>query len=306
MKSREKSNCVAIIGCQQFSAENLYSFLMNAAVGEIVLIGESETLLEKISDFRENIPIDNKARIFQGDLADAARAEIVVIATGTNPEKGESPLQLLSRNAEIIGEIAENLTKNNFNGVVLITTNPVDILAQVFLEKSGLPANKIIGSGKTLNIEKLDKTFDTEAEIEQSLIATWCAARTAVTPLIDFCQPNCSEFGKMLEADKQKPVIIEPLKKPALFTVGTCVARICEAILRDERTILPVSAMTFGQYGISGVFMNLPCIIRRDGVEDIIQLKISEAEKNDLIASSEFLRKTYKNLEEKTFSGKLK
>ncbi len=302
MKSRKSIGRVAIIGCNNFSAANLYSLLMNGTVAELVLIDEEcEKLLGEISHLQKTIPLNFPVRVFQGEFEDAKEAKIAVIASGTNGNPSESPLDSLGKNVEIVGAIAGKLKENNFNGVILVTTNPVDILANIALEKSGLPANKVIGSGKTLDKELFQKILENESKFIQSKsenaeIATWCAAITAAATFIDHCQPNCSEFEKMLDADKKKPVQITHRKDFSLFAVGSCVARICEAILRDERTILPILAMTSGQYGISGVYMNLPCIIRREGVEDVINLKINQEEKAELIESSVIVKRTFSKL----------
>lgn len=306
MKARKNPNRVAIIGCQDFSAANLYSLLMNGVVAELVLIGKTcKKLIEEVSDLLEDVPLTRPARVFQGDFKDAAQAEIIVIASGANGNSDESSLEMLKKNAAIVREIAGKLKKNGFDGVILMTTAPVEILAQIVLEETGLPANKIIGSGKLPDKEKFRRSLDNEADFEnkteQTPSAVWCAARTGNTPLVDFCQPNCPEFGKMLEADRRKPIAtITQRENFSLFAAGSCVTRICEAILSDERVILPVAAMTNGQYGISGVFMNLPSIIGRDGVEEIIRLKVSKAEKRDLTDSSEILKRTFKTLEENT------
>jgi L-lactate dehydrogenase len=303
MKARKNPNRVAIIGCQDFSAANLYSLLMNGVVAELVLVEKTcENLIEEVSDLLEAVPLTRPARVFQGDFKDAAQAEIIVIASGANGNSDESSLEMLEKNVAIVREIAGKLKENGFDGVILITTAPVEILAQIVLEETDLPANKIIGSGKLPDKEKfrriLDKEADFENETKQTPSAVWCAARTGNSPLVDFCQPNCPEFGKMLEADKQKPTAITHGENSFLFAAGSCVTRICEAILSDEHVILPVAAMTNGQYGISGVFMNLPSIIGRDGVEEIIRLKVSETEKADLTDLSEILKRTFKSLEE--------
>lgn len=305
MKSKKNLNRVAIIGCKNFSAANLHSLLMNGTVDELVLIEEDcRKLLQELSDLREAIPLPFPVRVFSGEFKDVKKAKIAVIASGVKRNHGESPVNLLRRNIEIIGRHAEKLKENDFDGVILVTTTPVDVLSNVVLEKSGLPTNKVIGSGKPLDTKLFRKVlncdpFFIEINADDKIVAKWCAAISDTATFRDYCQPNCSEFGKMIEADKKKPVQIKYGKDPSLFAVGSCVARICEAILRDERTILPVSAMTSGQYGIRGVYMNMPCIIRRDGVEDIIKLKITPDEKSELIETSEIVKRTYDKLNKK-------
>jgi L-lactate dehydrogenase len=247
----------------------------------------------------ELIPLEFEARVRQGNIADAAASDIVVIAANSQRRDQESYLELLGRKVDIVRAIAGELRQLRFKGVILMSSNPVDVLANVVLEESGLPANQVIGSGMSLDHFLFGKTAgnlasSTEGDFARSkqvsVPSTWCAASSCDTTMVDNCQPNCPKFGTMLKADRRKRVVSSKKYGASPLTVGSCIPRICEAILRDERTILPVSAMATGQYGIEGVYLNQPCIIRRGGVEDVITLSIEDEERQDLIDSSGILK----------------
>ncbi|MEZ5429061.1 MAG: hypothetical protein R2747_22635 [Pyrinomonadaceae bacterium] len=303
MHSEKKINRVAIIGCRHFSAANLYSLLMNGVVGELVLVddGDCRGLLEEVAELQKAVPPIAPGKILSGDLRDAAESDVAVLAAGENKKPGESRLAWLRGNASIIARIARGLRDNNFRGVLLNTTGPVDLLTEIALEESGLSAGRVIGSGKGLDAEEWPAISNDRAtgETDAPPAAVWCAALTAKTPIMDYCRPGCPEFDKMIEADKNKTGGRVRSGDYPLFSVGSCVTRICEAILRDERMILPVWAMTDGQYGVKGVYLNLPCIIRRSGVEDIIKIRISPEEERELLDSAELTRRVYNKLKEK-------
>ncbi|HVE58439.1 MAG TPA: L-lactate dehydrogenase [Pyrinomonadaceae bacterium] len=305
-----KQNRVAIIGCGHVGATSAYALLMNGFVEELILIDKDcDKLLGEVMDLQHAVPLAHQALIRQGNFEDAANADIAVIAAGVSTYPGETRLDLLSRNIAVIREIIGKLMRSKFDGIILMITNPVDILAQVAQEESGLPASRVIGSGTVLDTARLRAMLGDKLQIEgrsihayiigehgESEVATWCAARIGGAPLVDFCTPDCPDFDKMLEAVRNSAPEIVRRKGYTSFAVGTCVNRICEAILRDERTILPVSAMTGGQYGISGVYLSLPCVVGRGGIEKIVELPLSDDEKRDLLKSAAILKTTYETL----------
>jgi L-lactate dehydrogenase len=305
-----KQNRVAIIGCGHVGATSAYSLLMGGIVEELILLDkDGAKLLGEVMDLRHAVPLAHPARVHQGRYKDAAKAEIVVIAAGVSTKPGETRLDLLNRNVGVVREIIGKLMRHQFDGIILLITNPVDILAQVAQAESGLPEKRVIGSGTVLDTARLRAMLSEKLKIEgrsihayvigehgESEVATWCAARIGGAPLVDFCTPDCPDFDKMLEAVRNSAPEIVRCKGYTSFAVGACVNRICEAILRDERTILPVSTMTGGQYGISGVYLSLPCVVGREGIERIVELPLSDGEKRGLLDSAAILKKTYEAL----------
>ncbi len=303
-------NRVAIIGCGHVGATSAYSLLMNGTVEELVLFDrDGEKLLGEVMDLQHAVPLARPVRIWAGDYEDTATADIVIIAAGVGSKPGETRLDLLGRNAVVIREIVQKLMCVNFDGIVLMTTNPVDVLAQIAQEESGLPTVKVIGSGTVLDTARLRFLLGEELGVEarsihayvigehgNSEVATWSAARVGGAPLVDFCKPNCPDFPTILERVRQAAPEIIRRKGYTSFAVAACVNRICAAILRDEKTILPVSTMTGGQYGIDGVYLSLPCVVGRDGVEKIIELPLDDAEREGLLASAYLLKRALAEL----------
>lgn len=306
---------VAIIGCGHVGATSAYALLFNGAAEEIILIDKNRDKLRgETMDLKHAVPLARPVRIRAGDYADTGQADIAVIAAGAGTRPGESRLDLLGRNVAVIREIVGELMSNNFAGIILMTTNPVDILAQITQQESGLPTGRVIGSGTVLDTARLRVMLGAElggiearsihayiiGEHGESEIATWHAARVGGSPIPDFCEDEPPDLAAILENVRDAAPSIVRHKGYTSFAIASCVARICEAVLRDERSILPVSAMTDGQYGISGVYLSLPCVVGRNGVERIIELPLDEAEQEGLRASAALLEKTLRQVREKT------
>lgn len=310
---------VAIIGCGHVGSTSAYSLLMNGAAEEIVLIDkDTDKLKGETMDLRHAVPLARPVRIWAGDFDDTKDADIAVIAAGVGSRPGETRLDLLGRNVTVIREIVAELMKNDFNGIILMTTNPVDILSQIAWEESGLPTGKVIGSGTVLDTARLCVMLGSELAVEarsihayiigehgQSEVATWHAARIGGSPLADFSESELLKYDEILEDVRDAAPNIVRNKGYTSFAIASCVTRICEAILRDEHSILPVSAMLDGQYGISNIYLSLPCVVGSHGVEKIIEIPLDEQETKGIHASAEVLRKTLQSVEKQTKNARL-
>lgn len=304
-------NRVAIIGCGHVGSTSAYSLLMNGSAEEIVLIDKDrDKLLGETMDLQHSVPLARPVRIWAGDFPDTKDADIAVIAAGAGTVPGETRLNLLSRNITVIRTIVNELVENGFEGIILMTTNPVDILAQVAQEESGLPMGKVIGSGTVLDTARLRVLLGSELGIEarsihsyiigehgNSEIATWHATRIGGSPIKDFLVEKNLDLNEILDDVRNAAPNIVRHKGYTSFAIASCVTRICEAILRDEKAILPVSVMTDGQFDISGVYLSLPCVVGSDGVERIIEIPLDDSELKGLNASAEVLLETLKQVE---------
>jgi L-lactate dehydrogenase len=273
----------------------------------MVLIGQgNKQLVEEIIDLQNGYLPICAARIWAGDYSDAQAADIAVIFGGVEALDSDTPAEALEKNIVYTRSVAGKLKAAGFDGVILITTTPVDILAQIALEESDFPAEKVIGSGLDLRhfseapTDKKEKLPKDCVSCGQAGAGTWCASLVSDVPLVDFCTPTCSDFGAMLERIKRDGQDFAGHKEYALFEMGSCVTKISESILCDEHTLLPVSTMSSGQYGISGVYLNLPCVIGRSGVESVIDYPLSKAEREKILASAELVAQTLAQLENKT------
>jgi L-lactate dehydrogenase len=308
---------IAIIGCGHVGATSAYALLQNGTARDIVLVDENREQADgEAMDLQHAVPLGRPVRIRPGDYKDAAGAAIAVIAAGVGGRPGESRLDLLARNVVVVRDCISRLLKEGFGGIILMTTNPVDVLAQVAQHESGLAVSRVIGSGTVLDTARLRAMLGDALGVEarsvhayiigehgDSEIAAWSSARIAGLPLEQYCAPACPDFNELLRRVRRAAPDIIARKGYTSFAIASCVERICEAILRDERTVLPVSTMTSGQYGIEGVYLSLPCVVGRKGVERIIELPLSDSERGGLRASAELLRRTFDGLHTRSPMG---
>jgi L-lactate dehydrogenase len=314
MKAAHTSNHhsrIAIIGSGHVGATSAYALLAGGFANEIVLLdANSRHVAGEAMDLQHAVPLARPARIWAGDYRDAAKADIAVIAAGVSSRPGESRLDLLGRNVIVMRECVGQLMAEGFDGVLLMTTNPVDILAQVAQQESGLPVERAIGSGTVLDTARLRQMVGEQLNVEarsvhayilgehgDSEIAAWSCANIAGVPLREYCASAvCPDFDEVLRRVRRAAPDIIERKGYTSFAIASCVTRICEAILRDEHTVLPVSTLMRGQYGIKDVYLSTPCIIGRIGVERVIELPLDDGERAGLHASANILQHTLDGL----------
>jgi L-lactate dehydrogenase len=297
-----------VVGCGHVGATSAYALLTRGVAREVVLVDADPRRAEgEAMDLQQAAALARPVEVRAGDWSDAAGAGVVVVAAGAGGRPGESRLDLLGRNAAVVRDVMENLLRHNFGGIVLMTTNPVDVLAQLAQEFSGLPVERVIGSGTVLDSARLRAMLGRRLGVEprsvhahvigehgDSEIAAWSSARVAGVPVREFCEGagiECPDFDELLaRVRRAAPDIIER-KGYTSYAIASCVARICEAVLRDEHSVLPVSTRLSGQYGVEGVYLSLPCVVGRAGVERVIEIPLDEAERAGLRASAELLRR---------------
>ncbi len=304
--SSASPNRVAIIGCGNVGATSAYELITSGVAREVVLVDKDEgRAMGEAMDLQHAVPLARPVRVWAGDYSDAALASVAVIAAGVSSRPGETRLDLLGRNAVVVRECVKQLMAENFAGVILMTTNPVDVLAQVAQEVSGLPVGRVMGSGTVLDSARLRAMLGEALGLEarsihayvigehgDSEIAAWSASTIAGVPLREYCASFTDiDFDELLTRVRRAAPEIIKHKGYTSFAIASCVARISEAILRDEHSVLPVSTMTSGQYGIEGIYLSLPCVVGREGVLRVIELPLNEEERAGLRASAEVLRK---------------
>lgn len=303
---------IAIIGCGHVGSTSAYALMLRGVAREIILLDNNRAAAEaQAMDLQHAVPMNRPIRIRAGDYRDAAEASIVVITAGVGGEPGESRLDLLARNAIVVRECMAALSAEGFAGIVLMTTNPVDVLAQVAYEASGLPAGRVIGSGTLLDSARLRAMLGEELGVEarsvhayiigehgDSEIAAWSSASVAGVPLHEYAQEGqLADPAALLERVRHAAPDIIRSKGFTSFAIASCVARICEAIMRDEHSVLPVSTLLTGQYGIAGVYLSLPCVLGRAGVERVIAIPLNDVEHAGLHASAGVLQRALQSVQ---------
>jgi len=288
---------VAVVGAGNVGATFAYTLVLNGLVGEIVLIDiDRERAEGEAMDISHAVPLTNPVRVWAGDYSDCAGADVVVVTAGTAQRPGETRLDLVKRNAEIFGHVIPNITQHNETGILLIATNPVDVLSYVAWKLSGFPSRRVIGSGTVLDTARfrylLSDLLDLDArnvhayvvgEHGDSEVPIWSLANIAGMRLNEYCRRVQCDVGDDLRAHISHQVrdaayeVIER-KGATYYAVGMALVRIVEAILRDQRTVLTVSNLVPGYYGIEDVYLSLPAVIGREGVERVVELALGDEE----------------------------
>ncbi|HEX4578323.1 MAG TPA: L-lactate dehydrogenase [Edaphobacter sp.] len=303
---------ISIIGCGHVGTSCAYAILQNHLAREIVLIGDTQDHVHgEALDLQQAVPLGTPIKIFAGSYKDAAASSIVIITVGIPAKFGGSRLDMLAGNVVIVRGCIEKLMAEGFDGVLLIATNPVDVLTFIVQRESGLPASQVIGSGTLLDSERLRHILGERLNVDprsvhaaiigehgDSSVAVWSAAQVAGVPLALY--PGADTLPgqeELLASVRHAGPEVAGLKGNTCFAIASCVTRICEAILRDERSVLMVSTLMTGQYGLRDVSLSTPCIVGNCGVESVVELRLNAAEQKALEASAAVLQHAYAQLQ---------
>jgi L-lactate dehydrogenase len=306
---------IAIVGAGNVGATFAHALLLSGLAAEIVLIDKNTAKAEgEAMDLNHAVPLVQPARIWAGDYTDCAGAAVTVITAGSAQRPGETRLDLLQRNAAIFKEIITGVVQNNPDGLLLIATNPVDILTYIAWKISGLPAQRVLGSGTILDTARfrylLSQHFGVDprsvhafiiGEHGDSEVPVWSLANIAGMRLPLYCNSNgliCDE--KILETifaqTRDAAYEIIERKGATYYAIAAGLVTIVQAILRDQSTVLSVSNYIQDYYGIDDVYLSLPSIVDRGGVERMLNLQLDENEIHGLQQSARVLRETLDQL----------
>jgi L-lactate dehydrogenase len=253
-------------------------------------------------------------KIVNGDYTDLAGSKVVVITAGASQRPGETRLDLLARNAAIFRSIIPNVVKHNPDGITLIATNPVDILTYISLEVSGLPFSKVIGSGTILDTSRfrflLGQFYgvDTRSvhayivgEHGDSEIPLWSLANIGGVRLQEFAPLRSKvydqgEMNKLFVTVRDAAYEIIKRKGATYYAIGLGLLSIVEAIVGNYRSVLSVSTLMMGHYGVRDICLSLPCVVGTNGVEEILMVNMSNEEEEGFRASAGHLKSTLSSL----------
>lgn len=310
------STRIAIVGTGNVGATFAYSLLLSGVASEIVLIDVNRKKAEgEMMDLAHAMPFTLPAEITVGDYSDCAGAAVTVITAGVNQKPGETRLDLLQRNADIFKQIVPEIARHNPDGILLIATNPVDILTYVSYRVSGLARNRVIGSGTILDTARfrylLGEHFAVESrnvhayivgEHGDSEVPVWSRADIAGMRLEEFARARGIAFGekdreRIFTQTRDAAYRIIERKGATYYAVATGLMRIVEAILRDQNSVLSVSSlMDRDCYHCQDVCLSLPSIINKNGVDRVLHPTLSEEEERLLHHSADILREMIEKL----------
>ena len=289
-----------MIGCGFVGSASVFALMQSGLFTEIVLIDADKNKAEgEAMDISHGIPFASPMKIYAGDYDDVADAAIVVISAGAGQKPGETRLDLVNKNVAIFKSIIPEIAKRNFAGIMLVVANPVDILTQVAIKLSGLPENRVIGSGTVLDSARLRYKLGEHGDSE---VVAWSSANVSGVPLSEMCEmrghyKHKKNTEEIATAVKNSAYEIINKKHATYYGIAMSVKRICEVIMRDEKSILPISHMIHGVYDIDGVSLSMPAIVGADGIESDIPINLSGEEALKLKESADSLKKIMETIE---------
>ena len=270
----------AVIGCGFVGSATAFTLMQSRLFSELVLLDVNmEKADGEAKDIAHWIPFAGQMKIYAGTYDDAADAAIIIITAGANQKPGETRLDLVQKNTAIYQSIIPEIVKRDFGGILLIVSNPVYILTYVALKLSGLPENRVLGSGTVLDTARLKYALGEHLGVDSrsvhsfiigehgdSEIAAWSSTNVSGIPLNDFCEMrghfnHDAAMDAIAEKVKNSAYEIISKKQATYYGIAMSVKRICECIVRNERSILPVSAMMHGEYGIEDITLSMPAIV---------------------------------------------
>ena len=309
------SRKAAIVGCGFVGSASAFALMESGLFSEIVLIDANKDKAEgEALDISHGLPFAKPIQIYAGDYADISDASIIVVTAGAGQKPGETRLDLVKKNVAIFKSIIPEIAKYNRDGILLVVANPVDILTYTAAKLSGFPSNRVFGSGTVLDTARLKYLLGEHLGVDSrsihafiigehgdSEIAAWSSANVSGIPLNSFCEMRGHfNHNKAMHqiADEVKNSAYEIIEKKGAtyYGIAMSVKRICEAIVRDEKSILPVSSMQKGNYSIEGVALSMPAIVGKHGVETSVPIKLNEKEQEDLKKSAETLKAVIKDV----------
>jgi len=307
-KGSHKPIRIAVVGTGNVGSTFAYALLLSGLAGEIVLIDHNRVKAEgEAMDLRHAVPLSHPTRVWAGEYKDVKAAAITVITAGTSQKSGETRLDLVHRNVEIMQSIIPRVVEHNPNGILLIASNPVDILSYVSWKLSGLPSSRVIGSGTILDTARFRAMLSHHIGVDarsvhayiigehgDSEVPVWSLANIAGMNLQDYCRENCLKydpklFDRIFEETRNAAYEIIQRKGATYYAIGSGLVRIVEAILRGQDTVLSVSTLINDYYDINDVYLSIPCVIGQDGIKQPMHLVLNETEQSGIKNSARIL-----------------
>ena len=300
---------VVIVGTGFVGSATAYALLLSGTVAEIVLIDRDKRRADgHVQDLRDAEVFSHTTRVVAGQFEDCCSADVIIITAGVSQSGQRSRLDSLNETAAILKGLVLKVVRYNPHGILLIASNPVDVLTYAAWKWSGLPANRVIGSGTSLDTSRFRRRLAEHygvasdnvhayvvGEHGESQVAAISSARIAGTPLESFCRElnlPYDEDGLRKIANDTRAAGLEIIraKGATYYGIGTALARIAGAILRDEHAVLTVSSLVPESMGLGEVSLSLPTIITRDGVARVVSIPLDASERQALEASAETLK----------------
>lgn len=315
---RSTARKVVIVGAGAVGATFAYALAQSGAANITCLIDQNQKLADgQVADLAHGLPYYPSVSIYRGEPKDYTDAQVIVITAGAAQRPGESRLELLRRNAGIIESIMDDIIGQQSRAIVVIVTNPVDVLTQVALNHSRWPRSHIFGSGTVLDSARFRYFISQEMGVDvksvhayilgehgDSELPAWSLTNVGGVSIQQYVETNGLQDTwpekslQLFEAVKNSAYHIIDYKGATNFAVGQALVRIVQAILRDSHSVLTVSFQLRGEYGIEDVCLSVPCIVSKDGVERVLVADLEKDERKALHHSASVLKESITKLQE--------
>ncbi|MBN1479785.1 L-lactate dehydrogenase [candidate division KSB1 bacterium] len=288
---------VCVIGAGQVGATFAYALMIRGLASEIVLIDVNKDLASgQAEDMSHGLPYVSPTKIFAGDYGDCEDADIVVISAGAAQKSGETRLDLTKRNVDIMAKVVPDICRYASNAILIILSNPVDILTYAAYKFSGLPQNRVLGSGTALDSSRFRYLLSQHIGVDprnvhayiigehgDSEVPVWSLVHVSGVQLDDYCQSlhinmQADIRNSIFEQVRDAAYHLIEKKGATYHAIGLATLNIVESIARDQNTIYSVSSYISDYHGISDVCASVPCKINRDGVNERVLLRLSSDE----------------------------
>ena len=308
---------VAVIGCGNVGASIAFHIVERSMFSEMVLIDINKEKTEgEAMDLSHGLPYVAPMEIYAGDYKDIADAAIIIITSGAAQKPGETRIDLVKKNSAIMASIIDQIAAVKPEGILLIVSNPVDVLTHVALKRSGLPKNRVFGSGTVLDTARLKYLLASRLHVDSRNVHTVIIgehgdtefpvnsiANVSGIPLYDFFALENQDGYEAMLAEIQEDVrtsAYEIIKKKGAtyYGIAMAVGKICRSIVSDEKSMLPVSVELEGEYGLSGLSISVPCIVGKNGVEQVLEMPLNVQERRELKKSADSLKKVIDSIDQ--------
>lgn len=300
---------ISIIGAGFVGSTTAYAIMMQKLASKVIIVDiNKEKARAEALDIAHSTAFIEDIDVEYGDYEKTKDSDIVIITAGPQPKPNETRLDVIDKGLAINNAVVPEIIKYSPNSIIIVVANPLDILTYHTYKLSGFPKERIIGSGTVIDSARLKYDIGEKYGINYRKITAYILGEHGDSQVIAWNSMAVSgiqidqylkEIGKKID-ENEKDIIAEEVKKAGFdvvsgkgytsYAIGTAVARIVRAIIEDEDTVLPVSTLYSGEYGIDDVYMSAPCIIGGSGVKKVLEIELSEKEKKGLLASAEILK----------------
>lgn len=297
---------IAVIGTGFVGSTAAYTLLLRQRMSELVLIDiNRDKAIGDVLDMNHGLPFIGGVKVWAGDYADCAGADIIVITAGAAQRPGETRLDLLKRNVAIMGDIIENVTRHNRDGIMLIAINPVDIMSYYAWKKSKWPVERVIGTGTLLDSARFRYLIGEKLQVDPRSVHAHIIGEHGDSELPVWSRANIAGEDLRLSSEDKERIFqqtrdaayqIIQSKGATYYAIALAIDRICTAILHHESSVLTVSTLLDNYHGISDVYLGVPCVINRSGVREVLELTLSDQEIELLKHSADTLKEQIKNI----------